>query len=112
MPFRVVVNENYPKELKERLAQHEISYGELAREMKSSVPQISRWINKPMVPSVHNIMRIEAAIMAILHSRKRQRKRKPSAEPESINWLYVAAPARSEEHVGQVAENEGSGIRT
>lgn len=76
----VSIGENYMEELIERLKKHDISQGELAREMGVNPTVITRWKNtrsditgKAMAPRMENVMKIEMALLEILKRKKRAR---------------------------------------
>lgn len=80
--FEVVVGKKYVyvKDLKKRMAALNISQGALARELKLTASQVSRWFTanaaRRVEPSMQTVAEIEVALMKI------QEKRKKAAEPE------------------------------
>src|SRR5688572_16209139 len=76
--FNIIINPggNYTADLDRRLKKYHISHNELAREMKVSPSQMSRWFNKPMQPRLESIVKIEKAIVAIRARRAKERKKK------------------------------------
>lgn len=68
----ITIGGNYFADLDARLKKYKISHGELAREMGISHTQLSRWFNKPILPRMQSVERIENAVLSL--RRKRQRK--------------------------------------
>lgn len=91
--IKLKIGENYTDTLRDRLAEYDITQGELARQMGIQSSQLSRMFNrvnppseeyphgKPMQPSLETVYKIEQAIVEILHDRRRRkRSRRKRAE--------------------------------
>lgn len=82
MPPRltIVIGDDYVAELKARLEKYAISAAELAREMDKNKQEVSRWLNserrfgKAWTPRMHNILKIEQAIIDIRRRKARTPK--------------------------------------
>ena len=66
-------NGSYTEPLKRRLADYNISHGQLARESGIAPTQLSRWFNRDMEPQIASIFTIEQAVEAILERRRKER---------------------------------------
>ena len=79
----ITISEDYTGDLRKRLKSYGITHGSLAREMGALESQVSRWFNKDMQPSIANVFKIEAAVVAI-RKRKGIAVRDTAAAPEII----------------------------
>lgn len=72
----IAVGADYTAELKKRLREADISFGELSRESGIAMPQLSRWFNTDIQPSLKNVARIEESILKIQRRRNGKGKKK------------------------------------
>ena len=71
----IEIGEDYPTDLKERLARYNISYGEVSREAGIDMSQISRWMNSRASPRLESIQRVEIAIAKIRARRLKEKSK-------------------------------------
>lgn len=73
--FEIKIGAEYINDLKKRLQQAEVSHGALAREMGWSASQLSRSFNKPIMPSMKTVERMETAFRAIILRREKDARK-------------------------------------